>query len=103
MKLLLASLAFCSFAHAAEKLPTDMYCDDTKTIVNSLLKDHKEAPFMLGNASDMAGSTMTFWINPETKTWSITATKDNTTCIVGVGENLQFISYDKKSKPITYY
>jgi hypothetical protein len=103
MKLLLTSLLFCSVAHAGERLPTDMYCDDTKKIVKSLREEYKEAPFMIGKAGDVAGSVMTFWINPETKSWSIVATKDNTSCIVGVGESIELISYDKKAKTIKYY
>jgi len=90
-------------ALSAEKLPTDMYCDDTKIIIKSLREDHNEVPFIVGKAGDVAGSIMTFWINPETKSWSIIATKDDTSCIVGVGERVELISYDKKSKSIRYY
>jgi hypothetical protein len=81
----------------------DMYCDDTKTIVKTLREDYKEAPIIIGKASDMAGSVMTLWINPETKSWSIIATKDNTSCIIGVGEKFDVLVQDKKSKPIKYY
>lgn len=103
MRLLLTSLLFCSIAQAGERLPTDMYCDDTKSIVKSLREDYKEAPFIIGKAGDIAGSVMTLWINPETKSWSIIATKDNTSCIVGVGESVELISYDKKARTIKYY
>jgi hypothetical protein len=80
-----------------------MYCDETKKIVKSLREEYKEAPFMIGKAGDVAGSVMTFWINPETKSWSIVATKDNTSCIVGVGDSIELISYDKKARTIKYY
>lgn len=92
-----------SYAMAAERLPTDMYCDETQAIVKSLREDYKEAPIIIGKAGDMAGSIMTFWINPETKSWSIIATKDETSCIIGVGENFDVLTRDKKAKPIKYY
>lgn len=88
---------------AGEKLSADMYCDDTKTIVKTLREDYKEAPIIIGKAGDMAESIMTFWINPETKSWSIIATKDDTSCIVGVGEKFEVLVRDKKAKPIKYY
>lgn len=103
MKLLLTSLLFCSIAHAGERVSTDMYCDDSKSIVKSLREDYKEAPIIIGKASDEAGSIMTLWLNPQTKSWSIVATKDNTSCIIGVGENFDVLSYGNKNKNINFY
>jgi len=103
MKTLPLVLLLASCASSAETLTTEMYCDKTETIFKSLRNQYNESPIITGKATDAAGSIMTFWINTETKTWSIIATKDNTSCIVGVGENFNVLSYDKKDKTIKYY
>ena len=103
MKLLPLLFLVVATLASAETLTAEMYCDKTETILKSLRDEYKESPIITGKASDMAGSLMTFWINAETKSWSIVATKDNTSCIVGVGESVELISYDKKAKTIKYY
>ncbi len=36
---------------------------------------------------------MSIWVNPATKSWSIVATKEKLSCIIGVGENFEFIPF----------
>lgn len=66
-------------------------CDDTAIIVNTLKKDYRELPFILGKANDIAGTIMSLWINPSSKSWTILSTKNDLTCIVGAGEKLEVI------------
>ena len=75
-------------------LPFEAICDDTKIIVEKLNKLN-ETPISMGQASDQAGTTMVLWMNLSTKAWTITATKTETTCVIGTGEQLKFT----KSKP----
>lgn len=81
---------------AGELILRDMYCDDTKTIAVELRDKYNEIPVVSGKASDMAGSTMTIWMNPASDSWTIVSTKDDFSCIIGVGEKLKVINYNKK-------
>lgn len=84
-----------SHAFAGEIIPTEMLCDDTTAIVKQL-NEYGEIPVISGKATDEAGSIMTMWTNPQTETWSIVASKNDYSCIVGVGEKLKVIDYKKR-------
>lgn len=71
------------------------YCYDTDRIVKELLNTHKETPFMLGKTSDHLGSTMSLWLSPVTKTWTLVATKDDISCIIGSGTDISLIPLPK--------
>jgi hypothetical protein len=66
-------------------------CDDTSIIFNTLKKDYKEIPFVLGKTSDIANTVMSLWVNPASKTWTILSTKNDITCVIGVGDKLELI------------
>lgn len=72
-----------------------MVCEDTKTVLN-VLKKYKETPFIFGSTGDQAKSLMSVWINPNTKSWTITATVKDITCIVGYGGDITLVPYDQK-------
>lgn len=95
-KLIIVSVMLGLNVSASELVPTDMYCDKTEVIFDSLKKQYGEIPVLIGKAEDMAKSTMTFWTNSDTNTWSIVATKDETSCIIGVGDKLKIIDYKRK-------
>jgi len=78
---------------ATEVLTFKAVCNDTKVITDNLIKKYKEIPIIFGNAEDEAKSTMSFWINLKNKSWSIVATKDNISCIIGTGTDLKIIDY----------
>lgn len=84
-------------SNANEIITTEIYCDKTSTIMNTLRKEYKELPFSFGKANDEAGSTMSLWINPTTKTWTILATKKEVTCVIGTGQDFKLVPYDKKT------
>jgi len=95
-KLLIVVGLFPAISFSGEKIATEIYCDDTKTIVSSLKKDYDEMPIILGKAADVAKSTMSIWINPVEKTWTILATKGDRSCIVGVGEDFKILPLPKQ-------
>jgi len=98
-KLLFLLLFYPLVANSQQEVITrDMYCDDTKTIVKTLRGKYKEIPLLIGQASDEASSIMTLWMNPNTKSWTITATKDDVSCVVGTGEQIQPFPRNMKDK-----
>lgn len=80
-------------SNAEEIITTQIYCDDTKKIVNTLRQTFREMPFVYGKTNDDAKSVMSLWINPTTKSWTIVATKKDTSCVIGVGDNFELVPY----------
>ena len=68
----------------------DAYCDDTDHIF-SALKMMKEIPIAIAQADDVAESKVLLWVGPAKETWTLTATKDKTTCVIGYGSNFKLI------------
>lgn len=79
----------------AEIVPTEMYCFTTDKVANTL-KQLGEVPIVIGLTFDMADSTMSLWTNATTGTWTLVATKQNLSCIIGAGNKLQLIRYGKQ-------
>jgi hypothetical protein len=73
-----------------EVVPTEMYCFATERIANEL-KRFGEVPIVMGLTSDLAGSTMSLWTNPANGSWTLVATKENISCILGAGNKLQIL------------
>lgn len=97
MKLwVLLTLLYATTSISGELISRDMYCDDTKTITQELRDKYKEIPVVAGKADDVAGSLMSLWTNPLNDTWTIVATKDDYSCIVGAGDKLKVIDYKRK-------
>ena len=84
-------------SNASEIITTEIYCDKTSTITETLRKSYQEFPFGVGKANDVAGSIMSFWINPTTKSWTIISTKKEITCVIGTGQDFNLVPYNKKS------
>ena len=103
MKQLLCTLLLIApiFSHGSEILTIDLTCDTTDKVTQTLRKEFKEVPILLGQANDEAGSIMSLWMNQNNKSWTIVATKDNISCIVGSGDQLQPVPRGKKDK--TFY
>ena len=76
-------------------------CDDTKVIVKKLIGVFKEMPLATGDASDGAESVMSLWLNPETDSWTIIATKENLSCVIGFGKNFKTVELPRTSKRIS--
>ena len=63
----------------------DFVCYDTTQLIKELSVTFKETPLIFGKTTDAASTTVSFWVNPVTKTWTIVATKDEISCVIGVG------------------
>lgn len=81
-----------------EVVNVQLECYNTMKVFNDLKKTYKEIPVILGKANDEAGSTMTLWISPTEKTWTIVATKDKISCIVGTGIDAEITPVFLKKK-----
>jgi hypothetical protein len=76
-----------------EVVPTEIICYDTATLFKTLKEVHTEYPIAAGIANDNAQSTMTIWVSPRTKSWSIVATKQAISCIIGAGTMFELTPY----------
>lgn len=83
-------------SNAGEMVQRDMFCDETATIQKTLREKYQEIPVLIGKTDDLAGSIMTIWSNPVEETWTIVTTKDDYSCVIGVGQKLTVIDYRKK-------
>ena len=98
MRKLLLILVFCTNSYAETfTTPLEAVCDDTQLVTKRLFNSFGEVPIIRGLTSDVSGTIMTMWINPKENTWTIIATKDNTTCVIGYGKDFKLLEY--KTKP----
>ena len=84
-------LSLCLSTGKADTINVDLFCDNTTTITRYILEKYKEVPYLLGSADDVAGSKLSFWVNKKTKTWTLLATKDDITCVIGYGSDFKLI------------
>lgn len=73
----------------------DFVCFETEKLVRELATTHKETPLILGRTDDQAGTTMSMWVNPEKRTWTIVATLDEVSCLIGSGTEINLVPLKK--------
>jgi hypothetical protein len=78
-----------------EVVTTEITCYDTDTLFKTLKETYFEYPIALGITNDKASSTMSVWVSPRNKSWTITATKQAVSCIIGAGTSFELIPYKK--------
>ena len=83
-------------ASSNEVITFESYCDETRKIGQELSEKYQEYPLVYGNTADIGKSLMSLWINPTTKSWTIVATKDDLSCIIGYGDNFNIIKKQPK-------
>lgn len=66
----------------------EFVCFDTDRLMKELVQTHKETVLLYGKTDDQAGTTMSIWVNPSTRNWTIIATKENISCLIGSGTDL---------------
>ena len=94
---LLAPLVHSEESVVTEEIVTiEIPCYNSKVLFNALKKNYKESPILIGNADDVAKSTMTLWVNPIEDNWTIVATKGDLSCVVGTGTHFKIMP-NKKS------
>lgn len=76
-------------------ITSTMPCGDTKTVINELREDFKEIPIIIGIADDNANSLMSLWTNVNDGSWTLVATKDQISCIIGAGKSLRVVGTGK--------
>ena len=75
----------------------DMLCDDNGSILKQVADEYKEKPIAIGKGSKEVRMAVLF--NEKTKTWTILGLKDNITCILAAGTDLQLLPH----KTIKHY
>jgi hypothetical protein len=85
----------CYAQEVTDTVETELPCYNTEEIFKSLKDKFKEVPFMTGRAGDFANSIVSIWMNPVDGTWTIIATKNDLTCIIGVGTDMKIVPHKK--------
>ena len=80
-----------------EVVTTEITCYDSDTLFKTLNETYKEYPIALGITNDKAHSTMSVWVSPKNKSWTITATKQSISCIIGAGTEFELVPYKKET------
>jgi hypothetical protein len=92
-----ASLTYAEESVVSEEIVNiQLPCYNTKVLFDTLKKNYKESPILVGKADDVAKSTMTLWVNPIDDNWTIVATKGDLSCVVGTGTHFKVMP-NKKS------
>ena len=94
--LVIISLVISTNSHSQpveESISIDLPCYNTQEIFKSLREKYKEFPVMSGKASDEANSVVSIWMNPIDNNWTIVATKNNLSCVVGMGTDIKILNY----------
>lgn len=100
LMLLLAPLVHANEPAVSEEIVNiQLPCYNTKVLFDTLKKNYKESPILVGKADDVAKSTMTLWVNPVEDNWTIVATKGDLSCVVGTGTHFKVMP-NKKSLSI---
>lgn len=95
--LLLSIIVLTVPAKSPEELvDVKIACYNTDMLFKTLLDTHKEYPVIMGMTDDNARSTMTIWVNFSTKTWTIVATKEKVSCVIGSGTDLELVPNKKE-------
>ena len=77
----------------------EILCDDTTKIAKLLVEEYKEVPVVVGSTDNVYGNIMTFWTNPETRTWTILVTKKDKSCVLDAGGKFEVVG--KKATQIS--
>jgi len=102
-KLLLVLCISSVYAQDAKKLPPlepevityETQCFDTDVLFGELRRSYREVPLATGKADDEAESIMSIWIHPTLGTWSIIATKNSLSCVIGYGKEFNVVPYPR--------
>ena len=75
------------------KVDKEVFCDDTKKIVNALISnDYKESPQWMGQ--DDTSKYMLF-ANEKTGSWTIIQFNEQFACVLGVGDGHKLVNKGK--------
>ena len=78
-----------------QTIKTELPCFNTTELFKTLRETYKELPIAIGKADDEANLIMSLWLNPVDNNWTIIATKEELSCVVGSGTNMKLIPVKK--------
>lgn len=94
----LGLLANNSFAQAETKtierkqlIQFSSPCYDTKELFSHLKTEYEEIPYIFATAMDVAESKVSVWVNPSLRTFTLVATVENLSCVIGSGLNFTVV------------
>jgi hypothetical protein len=95
--LLLSLTLLTAQAKSPEEVVTvEINCYNTDKLFKTLKENYKEYPMAMGITNDKANSTMSIWVSPKDKSWTIVATKQSISCIIGTGIEFDLVPYKKE-------
>lgn len=89
-KILLLCSLIPSLCYSEEIVQFSGVCDETNSLLNQI-KKYDEIPVAAGTLSGEEKARFSLWMNPKTKAWTIVYTKNNQSCVVGVGDKLKIV------------
>lgn len=97
--LLLSLTLLTAQAKSPEEVVTvEINCYNTENLFKILKETYKEYPIAVGMTNDKANSTTSIWVSPRDKSWTIVATKQSVSCIIGAGIEFDFVPYKKETQ-----
>ena len=78
-------------------IPFEVICDDTSAIVKTLRKEYAEMPIVIGKGLGSEQHMISFWGNPNTRTFTVVDTFGDTSCILGVGTDIEIVDNGPKT------
>jgi hypothetical protein len=86
-----------AFSYAEiQSVPFEVVCDDTTKVTNTLRNEYKEIVILVAKGTGSNQHFYTVWGNPETKTATIVDTYGPTSCILGIGIDIEIIDHTDK-------
>ncbi len=92
--LLILTLGIATYSYSQkieDTVKIELPCYNTQELFKSLREKFKELPLLTGKAADEVNSTMSIWLNPIDNDWTIVATKNDLSCIIGLGTDMKII------------
>ena len=83
--LLLGSFLVAANAQVIEIQKT-VLCSTPDRLFTELAKEHREKIYWAGHG-EKSGSTYILWVNAETKSWTLTQSNKEVSCIIGSGSD----------------
>lgn len=85
-----------AFSYAeTQSVPFEVICDDTTKVVNTLRNEYKEIVILSAKGTGSNQHFYTIWGNPATGTATIVDTYGPTSCILGIGIDVEVMDYTK--------
>ena len=95
--LMVSVIAFALAQSTAVEINKKVVCDDTKTLLDTLLNQYNESPVWAGTNEK---SKFSLLINQETGSWTMIQFDKDITCVLGIGEESRAINFGKSKSTL---